>query len=98
MQLFLFNFLTEVSLIFICVCLKLREVCPDICWHLIGHLQRNKVSKVAQIPNLFMVETLDSEKLALALNNAFEKYRNKADNQLKVLIQVNTSGEKGEFI
>lgn len=77
---------------------KLREACPDICWHLIGHLQRNKVNKVAQIPNLFMVETVDSEKLASALNNAYEKYRKTSDDRLRVMIQVNTSGEKGKCI
>lgn len=73
---------------------ELLDLCPDICWHLIGHLQRNKVNKVVQMPNLFMVETVDSEKLASALNNSFEKYRKSSENRLKIMIQVNTSGEK----
>ncbi|XP_034256528.1 pyridoxal phosphate homeostasis protein [Thrips palmi] len=73
---------------------ELLDLCPDICWNLIGHLQRNKVNKVVQMPNLFMVETVDSEKLATALNNAYEKYRKSSESRLKVMIQVNTSGEK----
>ncbi|KAK3908874.1 Pyridoxal phosphate homeostasis protein [Frankliniella fusca] len=73
---------------------ELLEICPDIRWHLIGHLQRNKVNKVAQMPNLYMVETVDTEKLASALNTSYEKYRKKPDCRLKVMIQVNTSGEE----
>ncbi|XP_026276500.1 pyridoxal phosphate homeostasis protein isoform X1 [Frankliniella occidentalis] len=73
---------------------ELLETCPDICWHLIGHLQGNKVNKVTQMPNLFMVETVDSEKLASALNTSYEKYRKQKDHRLKVMIQINTSGEK----
>ena len=73
---------------------ELQELCPDIRWHLIGHLQRNKVNKVANIPNLFMVESVDSDKLATALNNAFEKSRKNSDEHMKVMIQVNTSGEQ----
>lgn len=72
-------------------------MCPDICWHLVGHLQRNKVNKVVQMPNLYMVETVDSEKLGTALNNAYEKYRKSTEKRLKIMIQVNTSGEKGVY-
>lgn len=73
---------------------EIQEVCPDIRWHLIGHVQSNKIKKVSEIPNLFMVETVDSEKFASALNSAYEKSRKTADDQLKVLVQVNTSGEE----
>lgn len=40
-----------------------------------------------------MVQTIDSEKLALAVNNAWEKNRAESEGKLKVLIQVNTSAE-----
>jgi len=67
------------------------ENCKDIRWHLIGHFQSNKASKLLAIPNLFMVETVDSIKLASIINSIWEKL-NKCE-PLKVLVQVNTSGE-----
>lgn len=66
--------------------------CSEIRWHFIGNLQSNKVPKIVKIPNLFMVETVDSEKLALMLENSVGK--SKLENPLKVLVQVNTSNEE----
>ena len=70
-------------------CLQLPK---DIRWHMIGHLQSNKVTKlISGCPNLFMIETVDSVKLASKLEIAMRTYRN-AD-RLKVLVEVKTSGE-----
>uniref|UniRef100_A0A2R5LIY6 Pyridoxal phosphate homeostasis protein n=1 Tax=Ornithodoros turicata TaxID=34597 RepID=A0A2R5LIY6_9ACAR len=68
----------------------LRE-CPDIKWHFIGRVQSNKVPKLVSVPNLYVVETLDSEKLAAALNRGWSQRNNPTP--LNVMIQVNTSGE-----
>ncbi|XP_077991966.1 pyridoxal phosphate homeostasis protein-like [Glandiceps talaboti] len=68
--------------------------CPDIRWHFIGHLQRNKVSKILGVPNLFMVETVDSQRLADSLNQAWGKQ--KKPEKLKVMVQVNTSDEESK--
>ncbi|XP_042241953.1 pyridoxal phosphate homeostasis protein-like [Homarus americanus] len=65
--------------------------CPDIRWHMIGHVQSNKVKKVVEVPNLHCIETVDSIKLATTINNAVQK--NLGDKKLKVFVQVNTSGE-----
>ncbi|XP_017889748.1 pyridoxal phosphate homeostasis protein [Ceratina calcarata] len=75
---------------------SILETCADIRWHFIGHLQRNKVNKVLSVPNLFMIETVDSEKLASALNNSWPKFRKQSDLNLKlnVMVQVNTSKEE----
>ncbi|CAH1785085.1 unnamed protein product [Owenia fusiformis] len=70
----------------------LLEQCAEIKWHFIGHLQRNKVNKVTATPNLYMVETVDSAKLATALNKSWEKLQQ--ENKLNVMVQVNTSGEE----
>ncbi|XP_013782189.1 pyridoxal phosphate homeostasis protein-like [Limulus polyphemus] len=67
------------------------EKCSEIKWHFIGHLQRNKVNKLVAVPNLYMVETVDSEKLADVLNKAWEKLQ--SSQKLKVMVEVNTSGE-----
>lgn len=70
------------------------EKCKEIRWHFIGHLQRNKVNKVLSVPNLYAIETVDSEKLANTLNNAWIKYRKSDETKLKVMVQVNTSKEE----
>ncbi|KAF7993550.1 hypothetical protein HCN44_010145 [Aphidius gifuensis] len=65
----------------------------DIRWHFIGHLQRNKVNKVLSVPNLFMIETVDNDKLATAINSSWQKYRKQDDHKINVMVQVNTSNE-----
>jgi pyridoxal phosphate enzyme (YggS family) len=67
---------------------------PELRWHLIGHLQTNKVKMVARIPNLAMVESVDSVKLANALDKACVAAVRPSP--LPVLIQVNTSGEDSD--
>lgn len=73
---------------------KILENCKDIKWHFIGNLQRNKVNKVLKLPGLHMLQTIDSEKLAEAVNSSWEKNRSGNDGRLKILIQVNTSNEQ----
>jgi PLP dependent protein len=58
----------------------------DVRWHLIGHLQRNK-AKAA--PRFAMVHSLDSVRLADALQAAASQ----AARTLDVLVQVNVAGE-----
>lgn len=72
---------------------KILESCKDIKWHFIGHLQRNKINKIIKLPGLHMIQTIDSEKLAEAVNKAWEKNRLETDAKLKVFIQVNSSAE-----
>jgi len=50
------------------------------------------ICNVAAIPNLFMVETVDSTKLASALDSACQKFADQS-RRLKVMVQVNTSRE-----
>jgi uncharacterized pyridoxal phosphate-containing UPF0001 family protein len=45
------------------------------------------------IPNLFLVETIDSAKKADALNKACVTVGR--ESKLKIYVQVNTSGEEG---
>ena len=66
---------------------------PDMKWHFIGHLQSNKCGALVKgVPSLYMVETVDTVKLANKLNNACTNAGRKE--KLKVLVQVNTSGEE----
>lgn len=74
------------------------EKCKEIRWHFIGNLQRNKINKVLSVPNLYIIETVSSDKLANALNNSWPRFRKSADSKLNVMVQVNTSQEKGNEI
>jgi len=62
--------------------------CPEIRWHFIGSCQTNKVNKLMGCPNLCMVETVASAKLATKMNSQV-----KDGSPVGVLVQVNTSGE-----
>jgi len=74
------------------------ERCKEIRWHFIGNLQRNKVNKVLSIPNLYIKKTITNDKLANALNNSWPKFRKSDDSKLNVMVQINTSQEKGNEI
>jgi pyridoxal phosphate enzyme (YggS family) len=60
-------------------------------WHMIGHLQKNKVKQAARIFD--WVDSVDSLELARALNDAAHE----AGKKINVLLQVNTSGESSKF-
>ena len=70
---------------------KIDLVPEPVEWHLIGHLQRNKVKHVDRFA---MFHALDSERLAIAIHERMDGLK-----RLPVLVQVNTSGEatKGGF-
>lgn len=70
------------------------EKCNEIRWHFIGHLQSNKINKILSLPNIYMVQTVDSEKLATQLNKNWPKF-GPPDSKLNVMVQVNTSNEEG---
>ena len=71
---------------------KAETLPSDIEWHFIGHLQSAKASKLVRcVPNLAVVETLDSLKLANKLNAGCEAANRES---LDVYIQIDTSGEE----
>ena len=57
-------------------------------WHLIGHLQSNKVKHI--VPFVFLVHSVDSFKLAQKISIE----AGKINRVVKCLVQVNTSGEE----
>lgn len=59
-------------------------------WHLVGHVQRNKASSAASFD---LIHSLDSDRLAVALNTAALA----AGQRCEVLVQVNVSGEASKF-
>eukprot|EP00250_Pteridium_aquilinum_P025190 c30308_g1_i1 orf=56-838(+) len=74
---------------------KAPELPDDIQWHFIGHLQSNKAKALlAGVPNLFMIEGVDNAKVANNLDKAVAGLQRPP---LKVLVQVNTSGEESKY-
>lgn len=73
--------------------LEKSDVLPkDIRWHLIGHLQTNKVKYV--IGRVSLIHSLDRIELA----DAIEKQANaKGVGEVPCLVQVNMSGEESKF-
>lgn len=59
----------------------------DIRWHLIGHLQTNKVKYISKF--IEMIHSVDSYRLALEIDKSAEKQ----ERVINVLVQVNTSDE-----
>eukprot|EP00929_Paragymnodinium_shiwhaense_P000154 TRINITY_DN100397_c0_g1_i1.p1 TRINITY_DN100397_c0_g1~~TRINITY_DN100397_c0_g1_i1.p1 ORF type:complete len:288 (-),score=66.49 TRINITY_DN100397_c0_g1_i1:170-961(-) len=72
---------------------KAPQLPTDIKWHFIGHLQGNKVGMLLKgCPTLSCLETIDSEKLARAVNKAW--LAQESERKLLVMVQVNSSGEE----
>ena len=68
------------------------DVLPaDIRWHLIGHLQRNKVKYI--VDKACLIHSVDSLRLAQAIQEQAEK----KGVTVPVLIEVNVAGEESQF-
>jgi pyridoxal phosphate enzyme (YggS family) len=63
---------------------------PPVRWHLIGHLQRNKVRRT--LPLVQLIHSVDSERLLMALHEAAADLKTVVA-PIDVLLEVNTSGE-----
>ena len=70
---------------------KVNELPADIRWHLIGHLQTNKVKYIA--PFIDTIQSVDSEKLLLEINKEAVKNNRK----IKVLLQVKIAEEETKY-
>lgn len=72
---------------------KKATAIPSVRWHLIGHLQRNKIDRT--IPLVRLVHSVDSERLLAALS----EFGTKRGSPVPVLLEVNCSREaaKGGF-
>lgn len=63
----------------------------DLTWHMIGHLQTNKVKYI--IDKIDLIHSLDRKSLAKELN----KRAKKIDKVINVLLQVNIAEEESKF-
>src|ERR1700761_5179352 len=70
---------------------KYEKLPKDIKWHLIGHLQRNKVKYIA--PFISMIQSVDSLKLLEEIN----KHAQKHERVIDCLLQVHIADEETKF-
>jgi pyridoxal phosphate enzyme (YggS family) len=63
---------------------------PDVRWHFIGHLQRNKVRRT--LPMIGLLHSADSMRLIEELNQECVR----SQRRLPVLLEVNISGEQAK--
>ena len=70
---------------------KVPALSPEIQWHLIGHLQSNKAAKAVELVS--WIHSVDSSRLGQKIVSAAEKLQKK----IKILLEVNISGEESKF-
>ncbi|MFQ5864431.1 MAG: YggS family pyridoxal phosphate-dependent enzyme [bacterium] len=70
---------------------KFQAIGSKVRWHMVGHLQTNKVKRVLQFVD--MIQSVDSIHLAQEIQRQAEKLSRTVD----VLVEVNTSGEATKF-
>lgn len=71
---------------------KYEELPKDIRWHMIGHLQSNKVKYI--VDKVAMIHSVDSLRLAQVIEK--EAVKKDVDN-VDVLLEVNVSGEESKY-
>lgn len=71
---------------------KYEQLPKDITWHMIGHLQRNKVKYI--IDKVSYIHSVDSYELALEINRQAEK---KQIAKMSILIEVNIAREETKY-
>lgn len=70
---------------------KLPQLPSDIRWHMIGHLQRNKVKYI--IGKVAMIHSVDSLRLAEEISRESKRRGVETD----ILIEVNVAGEESKY-
>ena len=71
---------------------KVHELPKDIRWHLIGHLQKNKVKYVVN-DNVFLIHSVDSIDLAKEISK--RAFLNNVN--MKILLEVNVANEESKW-
>ncbi len=70
---------------------KIPQMPPDVRWHMIGHLQRNKVKYI--VGRVCMIHSVDSLRLAEEISRESVKRKVETD----ILIEVNVAGEESKY-
>ena len=73
------------------ICEKYDQLPSDMKWHMIGHLQRNKVKQV--IDKVALIHSVDSYRLAQEISVQAQK----KGLTIPILVEVNIAGEESKF-
>lgn len=73
------------------LCEKIDEMPSDIRWHMIGHLQRNKVKYI--VDRVALIHSVDTYRLAEEINIQAKK----KNIIVPILVEVNIAGEESKF-
>ena len=73
------------------LCDKMEQLPSDIRWHMIGHLQRNKVKYI--VGKVALIHSVDTYRLAEEINIQAKK----RGIIVPILVEVNIAGEKTKF-
>lgn len=73
------------------MCQKMDELPEDIRWHMIGHLQRNKVKYI--VGRVALIHSVDTYRLAEEINIQAKK----KNITVPILVEVNIAGEESKF-
>lgn len=73
------------------LCSKYEVLPKNLSWHLIGHLQRNKVKYIAD--KAALIHSVDSLRLAQTIDQEGKKH----NRVIPILIEVNVAGEDTKF-
>ncbi len=67
----------------------LKKKCPEIRWHMIGHLQSNKINQLFSIENLHAIHSVHDQELLDKLMKASHRL----SHEVEIYLQYNTSKE-----
>ena len=70
---------------------RIPEMPADVRWHMIGHLQRNKVKYI--VGKVAMIHSVDSLRLAEEISKEAVRKNTEVD----ILIEINVSGEESKY-
>lgn len=73
------------------MCNKMEVIPEKLNWHLIGHLQTNKVKYI--VDKAYLIHSVDSIKLASTINELAQK----KGVVCNILVEVNVAGEESKF-
>ena len=73
------------------LCEKMEQMPSDIHWHMIGHLQRNKVKYI--VGKVALIHSVDTYRLAEEINIQAKK----KNIIVPILVEVNIAGEESKF-
>ena len=73
---------------------RAQDLPTEVRWHMIGHLQRNKVDLLLPVVN--RLHSVDSVRLLQAIDKEAKKQQSSVTTLPRVLLEVNVSGEKSK--